>query len=420
MSYLFTEDLLNSFTSDVKEKYKDYYVIYGQDIQEFDTNKLVLRKNKIVSKTKSPDFSLLLQNITNTCVGKNGSGVSKTYALSAIKKAMKKASFQDTPMHQAASSIHKHEIALIATKNNNKKITSGINKNNVLLKDIKGFILTQIGECGLYPDIPALKIICSNQSDVSRYLMYIYIKALLKAEKNIGLLELAGSYTNPAGFCLYNKFGFREDSMLDHNDCFHEGVTGGTLGMKVDLTDTGLINDLDDVLLGNKNMVELVSRTQTSEPMCDKTKTIGKVGDKQEEYINIRTKNRNYLKELFDRYDENEIKELLRKNEIDQDVLYGDGGVTDTNYALKELIEKGKIKADTEQKELNASENKRKRSSSSLSSTSTSNTSSNGIKHAKGKKNYKARTKKKIKYNKARTKTRFKGFLNSSSNSSSE
>ena len=163
--------------------------------------------------------------------------------------------------------------------------------------------------------------------------------------------------------------------MLDHNDCFHEGVTGGTLAMRVDLTDAGLINDLDDVLLGNKNMVELESRTQTSEPMCDKNIDIGNAGShEQNEYINIRTKNRKYLKDLFDRYDEDEINELLTENDIDLDILQGDG-VSDINYALKELIEKGKIKAADENIELNVKKKKRKRSSS------TSNSISNEIKH---------------------------------------
>ena len=334
MPYLFTNDLFESFAPEVKDVFKKYNIVYAQNIKSFDEKQLVLRNKKIISRGNSSNFNKFFDVITKTCIGRDGSGVSKSYAVSAIKKATKKALAQDSAMHDAVGLMNKYDIAFITTKKI-LNLRSEIDNDNILLDDIQGFILTQIGECNLHPEIPALKIICSDNSKLSKYLMYIYIKALKHLNHDIGLLELAGSYKNPAGFCLYNKFGFREDSSLDHRNCFPEGVTGGTLAMKVDLTDTGLINDLDDVLLGNKNMIELETSTQTSEPMCNKDKDIGNAGSyEQNEYIDIRTNNREYLKELFDRYDEDEIKELLFENDIDEDVLEGDG-VSDINYALK-------------------------------------------------------------------------------------
>ena len=204
--------------------------------------------------------------------------------------------------------------------------------------------------------------------------------------------------------------------------------------MKVDLTDIGLINDLDEVLLGNKKMVELEITTQTSEPMCDKNRDIG-IADsyEQNEYIDIRTNNREYLKELFDRYDEDEIKELLTENGIDEDVLEGDG-VSNINYALKELIEKGKIKAVNYNEELKKAvdydeelkKKKRKRSTSNSSSSehmfNKAKTKKTMRYKAKKKKykaktlRYKAKTKKPMRY-KATLKNK-KGLLLSSSNSS--
>lgn len=400
MPYLFTNELFESFRPEVKDTFKEFNIVYGQNIISFDEEKLVLRNKKSISRGNSSNFNKFFDVITKTCIGKDGRGVSKSYAVSAIKKATKKALAQNSEMHDAVGVMNKHDIAFIARKKG-VNLRSEIDNDNIFLDDIQGFILTQIGECSLHPEIPALKIICSGNSKVSKYLMYIYIKSLQHLNHDIGLLELAGSYKNAAGFCLYNKFGFREDSMLDHNDCFHEGVTGGTLAMKVDLTDTGLINDLDDVLVGKKNMVELETTTQTSEPMCDKDRDIGNAGShEQNEYINIRTNNRKYLKDLFDRYDEDEIKELLTENDIDVDILEGDG-VSDINYALKELIEKGKIKAVDYNEELNEKKKKRKRSFSS----STSNSSSSENKHIFNKK-YKAKTMKyKAKKKKYKAKT---------------
>ena len=350
MPYLFTNALLTSFPKDVKDKYNNYKIIYGRDIESVDENRMVLKSGTNVKRGKPPDYDKFFDNITKTCIGRTGYGVDRDYAISAIKKAMTKAKFQDTSFKDAAGVMYKHDLLFIAKPS---KIESEIRETNILLNDIQGFILTQTGECSLLPDVPALKIICSINSEISKFLMYIYIKALLKLNITKGILELAHSYENPGGFCLYNKFGFREDSSLDRYDCFPEGARGDTLAMQVDLTDTGLLRDLDSVLLmANKN-IDLENLNSTGEPMCNKQIDIGKAASvEQQEYIALRTQNREYLRDLFIRNDEDEIREILEANDIDIDVLMGDGVNSDFNYALKELIEMGKIMAVNEKKEL--------------------------------------------------------------------
>ena len=349
MPYLFTQELMDSFSKEVKQKFSDYKLVFGQDIKSFDTNKMTLR-GRPVNKDGTPDYATFLNKIVKPCIGKDNTsgGVNPEYAIQAIKAAMTKANYIGTNM-QVSAAIRKHDLLFITKTKTKNDITSKISDDNILLDDIQGFIITEIGECSLYPSIPALKIICSNQA-VSRYLMYIYIKSVKHIGLNTGLLELAGSYNNASGMCLYNKFGFREDSTLDVVSCFGEGVN--TLGMRAALDDQGY-DKLDDVLLGKEKQINLKSKNNLdSEPMCNKSIDIGKANSNaQSEYINRRTDNRKYLISLFKDNDEDAIKELLDINNIDYDILNGDGS-SNTNYALKELIEKGKIKAVTDKQSL--------------------------------------------------------------------
>jgi hypothetical protein len=76
--------------------------------------------------------------------------------------------------------------------------------------------------------------------------------------------------------------------------------------------------------------------------MCNKSIEVGKANSfAQMNYINIITKNRKYLTELFATGDEDEIKKLLDATDIHHDALMGDG-YSEVNYAFIELLEKGK------------------------------------------------------------------------------
>lgn len=140
-------------------------------------------------------------------------------------------------------------------------------------QSITGFIITEKSECkdkdNLYTDIPALKLICVSSKNknkyVSRLLVYLYLYSLKQMNHPYGLLELAGSYCNLPGLCLYNKFGFREDLSIKTNTCFPEI---GTLTMVADLREISY-KQLEIALTskGSDN-VELPD----SEPLCSKPK----------------------------------------------------------------------------------------------------------------------------------------------------
>lgn len=87
MPYLFTNELFESFRPEVKDTFKEFNIVYGQNIISFDEEKLVLRNKKSISRGNSPNFNKFFDVIAKTCIGKDGSGVSKSYAVSAIKKS---------------------------------------------------------------------------------------------------------------------------------------------------------------------------------------------------------------------------------------------------------------------------------------------------------------------------------------------
>ena len=100
-----------------------------------------------------------------------------------------------------------------------------------------GFLIVQKGECSTYPDNYCVNLICANPTKlttiqhtdvgvgaclISLYLYIIINDATIDDTNKIGLLELANSYYNPSGLCLYTKFGFKYDNTLSKPNCFPE------------------------------------------------------------------------------------------------------------------------------------------------------------------------------------------------------
>lgn len=100
-------------------------------------------------------------------------------------------------------------------------------KDNVKLKYIRGFLISQLGECEDYPNAYVLNLICSQKS-APLLGAYLYTIKNTKNKDQIGILELAGSHTNLQALCAYNKFGFRPDK--SNKECFKNNMT-----MTVDL-----------------------------------------------------------------------------------------------------------------------------------------------------------------------------------------
>lgn len=81
------------------------------------------------------------------------------------------------------------------------------------------FILIEKGACLKMSEMYVLSLFCSNQSignlAFQLYIFTILYKYVIRQQHDIvGLLDVAYGYTNISGFCLYSKYGFRENGDL--------------------------------------------------------------------------------------------------------------------------------------------------------------------------------------------------------------
>ena len=135
------------------------------------------------------------------------------------------------------------------------------------LEGVVGFIIVELGECKQYPFSYSINLICTNKkapTGSGSILMGLYLYTILShpnktnLKENIsfpqgnavlninekpneeevlievsfssneplipvqqyGILELASSYTNPGGLCMYEKFGFQYDKTMYGKNCF--------------------------------------------------------------------------------------------------------------------------------------------------------------------------------------------------------
>jgi hypothetical protein len=329
MPIVFTQELVNGFSPKVKEQFRDYNLVFGQNLLNYNAEQSFhVRK---LNKKENVDRRELISSLITPCImnGKEDMqmrdhSVSQYYASEAMENAMDKAN----AIGSGSTNIedYKYDLLLITKPEKNGR------------EEIMGFIITRIGICELLPNIPALNIICSINPAVSKYLMYTYIKALQHLKLETGILELSFSYENTSGLCLYNKFGFREDSSLDDPQCFEEGSTLETLGMRANLKDKGY-KDLDDVVLGKMDKLNIAD----GQLVCDKTRKseIGRRGSNaQAKYIKNITGNRKFLRNSFSANNTEAIKQLLGKLNIKYD---------NNADALRTSIQRGKEMAENNQ-----------------------------------------------------------------------
>jgi hypothetical protein len=343
---IFTRDLLDRIIPDtVKTHFRGLDALVWTELNVQQDN-MVLRKGKdghqrIKQKggPMKPSFGgRFVRQLIRSCRG----GVSTKYIGNVLGNSLKKAVLRSLTVDG-----NNHEIVVITS--NFEPNLGEVRQRNILAGNVLGFMILYTGECGIYPNIPALQIICSNGKDkrVANYLMYLYVKCLKAHGIPKGLLEVAGGYENPGAICLYNKFGFREDALLDTLECFRESANGATLAMSADLTDPGY-GDIDQKVV-NGEAIQLTLGVE-GEPMCAKSGDVGQRGDAQDEYIQMRVENRKYLNRLFREDDQEKIDQLMDAHGVDRDLLEGDD--QDKNYVKRELIKKGKKIVEKEKKTL--------------------------------------------------------------------
>jgi hypothetical protein len=212
-------------------------------------------------------------------------------------------------------------------------VIKGISKDDIQIQNVVGYMIMEIGECPIheYKDIPVLNLICTSSHEktpIGRLLLFFYVYTLKQAGFSTGLLELANNYSNTAGLCLYNKFGFREYIPLKRS-CFNDDFD--TLPMIVHLNDPQMtLEAMMDALIENTN----IPVSQENE-LCIKNTPKGPAGKGQKREIKRRTDNfMNMMKinELFQTnksVDKQLILENMKQNEL-----------TDNDDLLEELAKK--------------------------------------------------------------------------------
>jgi len=161
------------------------------------------------------------------------------------------------------------------------------------LQCITGFIIVEKGECKKLNDVYSVNLICTrgrgrvigtakdgepiheyNTKSVVLLGAYLYCikKSESIAEENkLGILELAGAYTNMNGFFAYTKVGFDKDNTLFDTEkgiCFYDA---NNLPMSVDLNSYTL-EDIIDLVTGNKKRDNVKDDTGIIEMGLPKTR----------------------------------------------------------------------------------------------------------------------------------------------------
>ena len=110
------------------------------------------------------------------------------------------------------------------------------------LQHVLGFVIAQLGECKDKPLTYSINLICSKPVKGVKIGGIVLLGAFVYCIKNStsttinkdeGILELAGGYTNMSGFISYTKMGFRKDLTLSGATCFEDY---NNLPMSVDIS----------------------------------------------------------------------------------------------------------------------------------------------------------------------------------------
>lgn len=123
------------------------------------------------------------------------------------------------------------------------------------LSSVVAFIIVEKGECSVSDpgidrsNVYSVNLICSRKSVKGVVLLGAYMYCIknsrdIHTKDKIGILELAGAYTNLAGFFSYTKVGFDKNNSLFGKKCFNDA---DNLPMSVDIN-----------LYSNDDIIQLV------------------------------------------------------------------------------------------------------------------------------------------------------------------
>lgn len=114
--------------------------------------------------------------------------------------------------------------------------------------NVVAFLIAQKGECKKYPNIYCVNLICSRSGErgagSGQVLMGLFLYSIKEnpvVTSKVGLLELAGGYTNVSGLASYSKLGFKASYGLYGEYCFSDY---GNLPMSITIIEPQKIIDI--------------------------------------------------------------------------------------------------------------------------------------------------------------------------------
>jgi hypothetical protein len=166
-----------------------------------------------------------------------------------------------------------------------------------------GILIAQKGECTEYPTYWTVRLICNLAEPMCKNygtkLLGLYMLMLVKMKEKdpinyqkYGVLELAGSYTNLAGYCAYSKLGFIENYDFEC-EAFNENNLLMTSNVD-ELTTEDIYNTIRENARFKQNKMTDRSEKTIKRPIClyENTKFKNSIINKLEELrsISLKTK----------------------------------------------------------------------------------------------------------------------------------
>ena len=147
-------------------------------------------------REKSDDVLRLLPRMCTAAV-------KKSYGVSGINNLLTRKNEYDVIFAVSAEGLRSELTSRtkIANAHDNQKLDA-----------VVGFIITELGECGVKPNVYSVNLICAIQGKIKGMLLmgaYLYcIKYSNPQVEQEGFLELAGGYSNIPGLISYMRMGF--------------------------------------------------------------------------------------------------------------------------------------------------------------------------------------------------------------------
>lgn len=156
------------------------------------------------------NMDLIIRCVENCC-----STINPDYLAASINKLRSKVSRTRTKRN------YKFDIAIIFghTLEQLRVMT-----DEDIIRSTEAILIVEKGECHKLPEAFSINLICSN-SGKGKFLISLFIYCIINNSNVLdkrGVLELANSYLNIAGLCLYSKYGFEYDPNMYGPDCFED------------------------------------------------------------------------------------------------------------------------------------------------------------------------------------------------------